>query len=100
MIYDRDKATRMLNVALEVTEGALDLATRPAGGQPGLRAPAMKLEKSLRTLAAKGDVDGMYGEYLRALTDGNAFGQVLEAHHHKSLESEFYRFVKAYWERT
>ena len=98
MIYDRDKANRMLKVALEVTEGALDLAARP-GGEPSMRLPAMQLEKSLRTLAAKGDVDGMYGEYLRTLTDGNAFGQVLERVHQKSLESEFYRFVKAYWER-
>jgi hypothetical protein len=98
MIYDRDKAGRMLKVALEVTEGALDLASRQ-GGEPSLRTPAMRLEKSLRTLAAKGDVDGMYGEYVRALPDGNAFGQVLERHHHKSLESEFYRFVKHYWER-
>ncbi|HUD71160.1 MAG TPA: hypothetical protein VMQ62_04285 [Dongiaceae bacterium] len=98
MIYDREKATRMLKVALEVTAGALDLAARP-GGEPSLRLPAMQVEKTLRTLAAKGDVDAMYGEYLRALNDGNAFGQVLERVHQKSLESEFYRFVKLYWER-
>jgi hypothetical protein len=98
MIYDRDKAARMLKVALEVTTGTLDLAARP-GGEPSLRLPAMHFEKTLRTLAAKGDVDAMYGEYLRVLGDGNAFGQTLERLHHKSPESEFYRFVKLYWER-
>jgi hypothetical protein len=98
MIYDRDKASRMLKVALEVTAGALDLAAR-TGGEPSLRLPAMQFEKVLRTLAAKGDVDAMYAEYLRALSDGNVFGQTLERLHHKSLESEFYRFVKFYWER-
>ena len=98
MIYDRDKAGRMLKVALEVTAGALDLASKTPG-EPSLRAPALHFEKTLRTLAAKGDVDAMYGEYLRLLGEGNAFGQTLEARHHKSPESEFYRFVKLYWER-
>jgi len=98
MIYDREKANRMLKVALDVTTGALDLASRN-GGEPSLRAPALHFEKTLRTLAAKGDVDAMYGEYLRILGEGNAFGQSLERLHHKSPESEFYRFVKLYWER-
>ena len=98
MIYDKDKATRMLRVALEVAEGALDLAGR-AGGKPGLRAPMLEAEKRLRTLAAKGDVDAMYDEYLRILRADSTVGEILTRHHQKSFESELYRFVSIYWER-
>jgi hypothetical protein len=99
MIYDRDKAARMLKLALDVTAGAIDIATRP-GGEPSLRIPALEAEKTLRTLAAKGDVDGMYHEYIRLLQLGDSFGRTLDRLHHKSFESEFYRFVALYWERA
>jgi hypothetical protein len=98
MIYDRDKANRMLKVVLEVTSGALDIATRP-GGEPSLRQPAMNAEKTMRTLAAKGDVDAMYGEYLRLLGEQATVGRALDRLHHRSFESELYRFAKLYWER-
>jgi len=98
MIYDRGKAGRMLKVVLQVTSGAIDLATRP-GGEPSLRVPALDAEKVMRTFAAKGDVDAMYHEYLRLLQDGSAVGRTLDRLHHKSFESEFYRFVTLYWER-
>ncbi len=97
MIYDRAKAARMLKVVLEVTGGALDLAGRP-GVESGLRVPAMETEKRMRTLAAKGDVDAMYQEYLRVLRDAPDVGQALHRRQHKSFESEFYRFVCLYWE--
>ena len=51
MIYDKVKTARMLRVVLDVTEGALDIATRP-GGEAGLRIPAMEAEKLMRALAA------------------------------------------------
>jgi hypothetical protein len=98
MIYDRARAARMLKVVLDVTEGALDLAGRP-GGLPSLRIPAMEAEKTMRSLAAKGDCDGMYHEYLRLLQAGAAVGETLDRRHQKSFESELYRFVKAYWEQ-
>ena len=98
MIYDRDKAARMLKVVLDVTAGAIDLATRP-GGDPGVRQPVLAAEKTMRTLAAKGDVDGMYHEYLRVLQDADHVGRPLDRMHQKSFESEFYRFVQLYWER-
>jgi hypothetical protein len=98
MIYDRDKANRMLKVVLEVTAGAIDIATRP-GGEPSLRLPALEAEKTMRTLAAKGDVDAMYDAYLRLLKDGPAFGRTLDRLHHKTFESELYRFATLYWER-
>jgi hypothetical protein len=98
MIYDRDKAGRMLKVVLEVTSGALDVATRP-GGQPSLRLPAMNAEKTMRSFAAKGDVDAMYTEYLRLLGEQADVGQVLDRLHHRCFESEFYRFTKLYWDR-
>ena len=97
MIYDRIRAARMLRVVLEVTEGALDLATRP-GGDMALRLPAMEAEKKMRTFAAKGDVDAMYNEYLQLLKLGPTLGTSLERHHHKSFESEFYRLFKIYLE--
>jgi hypothetical protein len=98
MIYDRDKAQRMLKVVLEVTAGAIDIATRP-GGEPSLRIPALDTEKTMRTLAAKGDVDGMYDAYLRLLKENPGIGRTLDRLHHKSFESELYRFAKLYWER-
>jgi hypothetical protein len=98
MIYDREKAKRMLRVALDVAEGALDLAARP-GGTPSLRKPIVEFEKKLRTHAAKGDLDAMYDEYLRILQEGPIIGQALDRVHQKSFESEFYRFVAIYWER-
>ena len=98
MIYDKDKAGRMLKVVLDVTAGALDLATRP-GGEPSLRLPALDAEKAMRTFAAKGDVDAMYNHYLTLLQEGPTVGRTLERLHHKSFESELYRFVKLYWER-
>jgi hypothetical protein len=98
MIYDKAKAARMLKVVLEVAEGAFDLAARP-GGEPSLRAPALEAEKRMRTLAAKGDTDGMYHEYLRMLQAIPDVGQTLERHRHKSFESEFYWFARIYWER-
>jgi hypothetical protein len=98
MIYDKAKAGRMLRILLEVTTGAMDLATRP-GGEPSLRTPALNAERTMRTLAAKGDVDGMYHEYLRLLDDGTGFGRSLDRLHHKSFESEFYRLVTTYWEK-
>ena len=97
MIYDRVKAARMLRVILDVTEGALDLATRP-GGEIGARIPAMEAEKMMRSLAAKGDTDGMYQEYVRLLQAGRSLGETLERHHRKSFESEFYRLFKIYLE--
>lgn len=98
MIYDRDKANRMLKVVLEVTAGAIDIATRP-GGEPSLRLPALDAEKGLRALAAKGDVDAMYDAYLRLLKEAPEIGRTLDRLHHKSFESELYRFVKLYWDR-
>jgi hypothetical protein len=97
MIYDKVKAGRMLSIALEVTSGAIDLATR-AGGQPGVRKPALETEKVLRTLAAKGDVDAMLNEYLRVLVAAPEMGRTLNHFHQKSFESELYRFVTVYWE--
>ena len=97
MIYDKVKAGRMLRVVLDVTEGALDIATRP-GGEAGVRVPAMEAEKLMRALAAKGDADAMYHEYVRLLQSGPTLGTALERHHHKSLESEFYRLFKIYLE--
>ncbi|MFQ5876275.1 MAG: hypothetical protein ACE5JH_01075 [Acidobacteriota bacterium] len=98
MIYDRPKAARMLRVVAEVTEGALELAGRP-GGEPSLRRPALETEKTMRTLAAKGDVDGMYQEYLRALQTRSEMGETLHRQRRISLESELYRFAAIYWER-
>jgi hypothetical protein len=98
MIYDKVKAGRMLKIVLAVTSGALDIATRP-GGEPSLRTPALNAEKTLRTLAAKGDVDAMYNEYVRVLLADPDFGRTLDRQQHKSFESEFYRFVATYWER-
>ncbi len=98
MIYDKAKAARLLRIIADVTEGALDLAARP-GGEPSLRIPALEAEKVMRALAAKGDVDAMYHEYLRLLQNGPTVGATLERHHQKSFESEFYRFVKTCWER-
>lgn len=97
MIYDRTRAARMLRVVLDVTEGALDVATKP-GGEIGLRLPAMEAEKKMRTLAAKGDVDAMYHEYVRLLEMGTTLGATLERFHHKSFESELYRLFKIYLE--
>jgi hypothetical protein len=98
MIYDREKAARMLKVFAEVAAGALDLAAR-TGGEPSLRIPVLEAEKVMRVLAAKGDVDAMYQEYLKLLHAGPDVGVTLERRHQKSFESEFYRFIKAYWER-
>ncbi len=98
MIYDRDKAARLLRMVLDVTSGAIDLAAR-AGGEPSLRIPALEAEKNMRAFAAKGDVEAMYHAYLRLLQEGPTFGQTLDRLHHKSFESEFYRFVRLYWER-
>ena len=97
MIYDKTRAARMLRVVLDVTEGALDVATK-AGGEMGLRLPAMEAEKTMRTFAAKGDVDAMYNEYLQLLKLGSTLGAALERYHHKSFESEFYRLFKIYLE--
>ena len=97
MIYDRIKTARMLRVVLDVTEGALDLATRQ-GGDMGVRVPAMETEKLMRSLAAKGDADAMYQEYVRLLQAGAALGASLERRHQKSFESEFYRLFKIYLE--
>lgn len=97
MIYDKVRAMRMMRVVLDVTEGALDLATRP-GGEMALRLPAMEAEKKMRTFAAKGDVDAMYNEYVQLLKLGPTVGAILERHHHKSFESEFYRLFKIYLE--
>lgn len=98
MIYDREKAKRMLRVTRDVAEGALDLAARP-GGEPSLRAPILEFEKRMRTYAAKGDIDAMYDAYLQMLRGGSDLGRTLDRLHHKSFESEFYRFVAIYWER-
>jgi hypothetical protein len=98
VIYDKVKAGRMLRVVLDVTEGALDLAARP-GGQPGLRIPAVEAEKLMKGLAAKGDVDAMYHAYLRLLDAAASTGVALERHHHKSFESEFYRFFRIWLEK-
>jgi len=98
VIYDKEKAGRMLRVVLDVAEGALDLAARP-GGTPSLRAPIVAFEKRIRTHAAKGDLDAMYDEYLRMLQQGPDIGLSLDRVHQKSFESEFYRFVAIYWER-
>lgn len=98
MIYDTIKAGRMLRVVLDVTEGALDLTTRP-GGEPSLRIPALEAEKTMKGLAAKGDTDAMYDAYVRLLTVGSSVGATLERHHHKSFESEFYRLFKIWLER-
>ena len=97
MIYDKEKAGRMLAIAVEVTSGAIDLATR-AGGQPGIRRPALEVEKTLRTFAAKGDVDAMVNEYLRVLAAAPEVGRTLHRYHQKSFESELYRFMTVYWE--
>jgi hypothetical protein len=53
----------------------------------------------MRALAAKGDVDGMYNEYLRLLQAGATVGSTLDRHRQKSFESEFYRFWSIYLER-
>lgn len=98
LIYDKARTARMLRVVFDVTEGALDLAARP-GGEPSLRIPALEADKTMRSLAAKGDADGMYHEYLKLLQTGSTVGDTLERHHHKSFESEFYRFFKIYLER-
>jgi hypothetical protein len=98
VIYDRAKAARMLRVALEVAAGALDLAGRP-GGEPSLRGPIVEFEKRMRGYAAKGDLDALYDGYLRILREGPDIGRTLDRAHHKSFESEFYRFVGIYWER-
>jgi hypothetical protein len=97
VIYDRDRAARMLRVVLDVTAGALDAAARP-GGEPSLRPTALAAEKTMRTLAAKGDVDAMHQEYLRLLHD-ETFGETLDRLHLRTFESELYRFVKSYWDR-
>ncbi|HEV8201988.1 MAG TPA: hypothetical protein VGS03_18405 [Candidatus Polarisedimenticolia bacterium] len=98
MIYDRDRAARMLKVVIDVTAGAIDLSTRP-GGDPGVRPPALAAEKVMRSLAAKGDCEGMYQEYLKLLHDAEHLGRPLDRAHQKSFESELYRFVQAYWEK-
>jgi len=98
MIYDKLKAGRMLRVVLDVTEGALDFAGGPTGS-PSLRIPALEADRKMRQLAAKGDVDAMYHEYLAILHAGPAAGETLQRHHRKSFESEFYRLVAIYWER-
>jgi hypothetical protein len=97
VIYDKVKTGRMLRVVLDVTEGALDLTSRP-GGEPALRIPALEAEKTMRSFAAKGDADAMYNEYVRLLQVGQTLGATLERHHHKSFESEFYRLFKIYLE--
>jgi hypothetical protein len=97
MIYDRERAARMLRIVLDITTGALDAASRP-GGEPSLRPTALAAEKTMRTFAAKGDVDAMHQEYLRLLHD-DKFGPTLDRLHMRSFESELYRFVKHYWDR-
>lgn len=97
MIYDRSKGARMLRVVLEVTDGALEQAGHVTG-EAGLRLPVMEIDRRMRAMAAKGDVDGMYHEYLRALTEIPAVGLALHKRQRKSFESEFYRFVTLYWE--
>jgi len=97
MVYDKVKTGRMLRAVLDVTEGAIDLAGR-AGGEPSLRIPALEAEKSMRAFAAKGDCDAMYHEYLRIL-QVESFGRTLARHGRLSFESEFYRFVRIYWEK-
>jgi hypothetical protein len=52
----------------------------------------------MRSFAAKGDVDAMYNEYVQLLKLGPTVGTILERHHHKSFESEFYRLFKIYLE--
>ncbi len=98
MIYDKIKTERMLRVVVEVAQGAIDLAGR-AGGEPSLRRPVLDAEKLMRSLAAKGDADAMYHEYLRLLQSGATVGSTLDRHHQKSFESEFYRFWAIYLER-
>jgi hypothetical protein len=87
----------MLQIVLDVTAGALDAAARP-GGEPSLRPTALAAEKTMRTLAAKGDMDAMHQEYLRLLND-EKFGRTLDRLHMKTFESELYRFIKQYWNR-
>jgi len=53
----------------------------------------------MRAFAAKGDVDAMCQEYLRLLESGATVGATLDRRHYISFESEFYRFMKLYWER-
>ncbi len=53
----------------------------------------------MRSLAAKGDTDAMYHEYLRILQNGPSVGLTLHRHHQLSFESELHRFVAIYWER-
>jgi hypothetical protein len=98
MIYDRVRAGRMLKVVLEVTAGALDLASGPTGS-PSLRLPAIEAEKAMRAFAAKGDGDAMCHHYLTLLQTTTAMGEALHRHHRMSFESEFYRFLCLYWER-
>ncbi len=98
MIYDRDKGARMLKVVLEVTAGALDLASGPTGS-PSLRLPALEAEKAMRVFAAKGDVDAMCHHYRNLLQTTTAMGETLHRHHRMSFESELYRFMCIYWER-
>jgi hypothetical protein len=97
MIYDKVKTGRMLRVVLDVTEGAIELASRP-GGEPSLRIPALEAEKLMRAFAAKGDCDAMYHEYLRLLQI-DSLGRTLARHGRLSFESELYRFVRIYWEK-
>lgn len=96
MIYDKVKAGRMLRAVLDVTGTAIDLATHP-GGEPSLRRPALESEKTMRALAAKGDIDAMVDEYRRCLQIGD-FGRTLQRHGRISFESELYRFMRIYWE--
>ncbi len=56
------------------------------------------VERLFKKIVAKGDVDGMYHEYLRALTETPAVGLALHKRQRKSFESEFYRFVTLYRE--
>ena len=97
MIYDKAKTARLLRAVLDVTGTAIDLATRP-GGEPSLRLPALEAEKVMRALAAKGDADAMYHEYVRFLQQ-EEFGRTLQRHGRISFESEFYRFVRIYREQ-
>jgi hypothetical protein len=97
MIYDKVKTGRMLRVVLDVTDGAIELAGRP-GGEPSLRIPALEAEKTMRAFAAKGDCDAMYHEYVRILQI-DALGRTLVRHGRLTFESEFYRFVRIYWEK-
>jgi hypothetical protein len=41
----------------------------------------------------------MYDAYLRLLKEAPEIGRTLDRLHHKSFESELYRFVKLYWDR-